>query len=132
MICEQALAWSVAHIDNEEIDRINIHHASLRAMTKAFETLDVPPDYLLVDGKFRMPHDATPQEAVIGGDALCFSIAAASILAKVSRDRWIVAESVKYPEYGLERHKGYGTPQHREAIRRHGPTPIHRKSFRWF
>ena len=100
-------------------------------MAKAYAGLQVPPDYLLIDGKFSVPDLEAPQEAIINGDALSLTIAAASILAKVSRDRWIVAESEKYPEYALDRHKGYGTAQHREAIRRHGPTPIHRKSFRW-
>ena len=134
-----AVAWSVASVDAEEIDRINIHHASLKAMRLAVSTMSEWPEYLLIDGKFTLdvgaihesPLRGLPQEAVVDGDALCQSIAAASILAKVSRDRWISEEGRKYPEYNFGRHKGYGTVEHREAIRRYGPTPLHRRSFRW-
>ncbi|HEX5037697.1 MAG TPA: ribonuclease HII [bacterium] len=132
-IRRHAVAWSVASVDAEEIDRINIHHASLKAMKLAVSSMAAEPEYLLIDGKFTLS-DAfffLPQEAVVDGDALCQSIAAASILAKVSRDRWISEEGRKYPEYNFGRHKGYGTVEHREAIRRYGPTPLHRRSFRW-
>jgi ribonuclease HII len=138
-ILRHAISWSVASVDAQEIDRINIHHASLKAMSLAVSTMSEKPEYLLIDGKFTLdvgaqliaPLHGLPQEAVVDGDALCQSIAAASILAKVSRDRWISEEGKKYPEYNFAQHKGYGTVEHRAAIRRHGPTPLHRKSFRW-
>lgn len=132
-ICRHAVAWSVASVDAEEIDRINIHHASLKAMKLAVSSLSAAPEYLLIDGKFTLA-DAflfLPQEAVVDGDALCQCIAAASILAKVSRDRWISEQVKNYPQFDFARHKGYGTSRHREEIKRHGPTPLHRRSFRW-
>jgi ribonuclease HII len=132
-ICESAICWAVASIDAEEIDRINIHHASLKAMRMAVESMPRRPEYLLIDGKFTLTDEPLflAQEAVVDGDARSQTIAAASILAKVSRDRWITEEGKKYPEYRFNKHKGYGTAEHREAIRRFGPTPLHRRSFRW-
>lgn len=133
VICEKALAWAVASVDAAEIDRINIHQASLKAMALAVRSLSESPDYLLIDGKFTLNADVvfmTPQEAIIGGDGLCQSVAAASILAKVTRDRWISEEGKKYPGFTFDRHKGYGTVQHRKEIRMFGLTPLHRRSFR--
>ncbi len=128
-ICLKAIAWAVARVEVEEIDEINIHHASLKAMKQALHELTLQPDFLLVDGKFPLV-TTMPQRAVVRGDQLCHCVAAASILAKVSRDRWIREESKKYPEFSFAQHKGYGTSKHLEEIKRNGPTPLHRKSFR--
>lgn len=138
VIRREAVAWAVASVDACEIDRINIHQASLKAMRLAVEALAPCPDYLLIDGKFildvgaigQSPLHGMPQEPVIGGDGRSQSIAAASIMAKVTRDRWIAEEGKKYPEYGFAKHKGYGTAEHRTAIRKFGLTPLHRRSFR--
>ena len=123
-----ALAWSVALIGAGEIDRINIHRASLEAMRRAAEGLNPRPEFLLVDGRFPLSL-RIPQRPVVHGDSLCQAVAAASILAKVSRDRWMREAACRYPEFGFDRHKGYGTAVHREAIRRHGLSPIHRRTF---
>ena len=129
VIKSRAIAFGIGMAEHEEIDRINILQASLLAMRRAVEALKILPDYLLIDGKFTI--DSTiDQRSVIKGDALSLSIAAASILAKVSRDRMMVALDLRYPEYGFSRHKGYPTKAHKEAILTHGPCPIHRKSFR--
>jgi len=132
VIQSQAIAWSVAAVEADEIDRINIHHASLKAMALAVLALSEKPDYLLIDGKFTLKDGlfTMPQEAVIGGDGLSQSVAAASILAKVSRDRWISEEGKKYPSFNFAKHKGYGTLEHRRAIRKFGLTPLHRRSFK--
>ncbi|MBN1939585.1 MAG: ribonuclease HII [Candidatus Aminicenantes bacterium] len=112
-----------------EIDAVNILHASREAMRRAVEALSAPPDIILLDG---LPFDgfARPREAVVGGDRRSISIAAASILAKVCRDRMMTLAGCRYPGYGIERHKGYGTRGHYEALARLGPTPFHRKSFK--
>jgi ribonuclease HII len=129
VIQTQAIAFGIGLSDHEEIDRINILQASLLSMKRAVEDLQMTPDYLLIDGKFTI--DSTiDQRSVIKGDALSLSIAAASILAKVTRDRIMADLDVKYPQYGLKRHKGYPTKAHKEAILAHGPCPIHRKSFK--
>lgn len=128
-ICRCALAWSVASVTAEEIDRINIHHASLKAMRLAVEQLSPLPQYVLIDGKFELDCRIA-QEAIIKGDALSQSVAAASILAKVSRDRWISEEGKNYPQFRFAKHKGYGTVEHRREIQEHGLTPLHRRSFR--
>lgn len=130
-IIEVAISWSVSMVSTVEIDRINIHHASLRAMQQAVEGLRPAPEFLLVDGRFALSLKL-PQSPLIDGDARSQTVAAASILAKVSRDRWMVAVAKKFPDYGFERHKGYGTARHLLAIRKHGLTPIHRKTFRSF
>lgn len=127
-ICSRALAWAVAEVEPTEIDRVNIHWASLRAMQGAVEKLRRRPDYLLVDGRFPLAVPI-PQQAVIDGDAKCQVIAAASIVAKVWRDRLMCRLEEVYPKFQFGQHKGYGTQQHREELRCHGPTPIHRKSF---
>lgn len=126
-IRETALAWSIGAADNKEIDRINIYQASRLAMGRALVKLQPPPDYLLVDAlKLDTPID---QQSVIHGDALSRSIAAASILAKVERDRTMEEWDRLYPEYGFLRHKGYATPEHMEALEKFGPTPHHRFSY---
>jgi len=123
-----AVAWAIASVDVETIDRINIRQASLLAMRRAVEQLPLSPDYLLIDGRDTIDWSC-PQQAVIQGDATSFSIAAASVLAKVHRDRLIVELDREYPGYGLASHKGYGSPEHLEALVRLGPTPLHRRSF---
>ncbi len=124
----RAAAWAIASVDAETIDQINIRQASLLAMRRAVAQLAVAPDSLLIDGCDTIDWPCA-QQAVVKGDARSLSIAAASVLAKVHRDRQMVALDAVYPGYGLARHKGYGTPQHLEALRRLGPTPLHRKSF---
>jgi ribonuclease HII len=123
-----AVAWAIAAVDAEMIDRINIRRASMLAMRMAVEQLSMSPDYLLIDGRDTIEWDC-PQQAVIQGDGTSFSIAAASVLAKVHRDRLLVALDAEYPGYGLARHKGYCSREHLEALDRLGPTPLHRKSY---
>jgi ribonuclease HII len=123
-----ALAWAIAMVDAETIDRINIRRASLEAMRRAVEQLTTGPDFLLIDGRDTIEWDC-PQQAVVKGDARSVSIAAASVVAKVFRDRLLVELDQEFPGYGLARHKGYGSPEHMEALERLGPTPLHRKSF---
>lgn len=127
-IIEKAVAWSVVFVDAEVIDEINIRKATHLAMEKAVEKLSVKPDILLVDGNDNISFDI-PSEYIIKGDAKSHSIAAASIIAKVTRDRYMVEMADVYPEYSFEKHKGYGTKVHMEAIREHGICSIHRKSF---
>lgn len=127
LIRERALAWAVASADASEIDQINILQASRLAMRRAVASLPVPCDYLLVDAlTIDWP---VPQQALIKGDARVRAIAAASILAKVARDACVDSLDAVYPGYGLSRHKGYPTPEHREALRRLGPCPLHRRSY---
>jgi len=123
-----AVAWALAAVDAETIDRINIRQASLLAMRLAVEQLALTPDFLLLDGRDTIRWNG-PQQAVIQGDATSFSIAAASVLAKVHRDQMLVELDRKFPGYGLASHKGYGCPQHLAALARLGPTPLHRRSF---
>jgi ribonuclease HII len=123
-----AVAWAIAAVDAATIDQINILRASLLAMRLAVEQLALAPDYLLIDGRDMIDWPC-PQQPVISGDALSLSIAAASVLAKVYRDRLLVELDVEFPGYGLARHKGYCCPEHFEALARLGPTPLHRKSF---
>jgi ribonuclease HII len=128
VIRTKAVAWAVAAVDVETIDRINIRRASLLAMQLAVEQLAVAPDYLLIDGRDTIEWPCL-QQAVVQGDATSFSIAAASVLAKVYRDRLLVELDSVYPGYGLAMHKGYCTAEHLEALARLGPTPLHRKSY---
>lgn len=128
VITKTALAYSIASSDEKRIDEINILNASLEAMNKAVKTLGAVPDFTLVDGNITRGLDF-PCEAVVKGDSLSASIAAASILAKVSRDRYMRRMAELYPGYGFEKHKGYGTKAHREAILALGICPIHRRSF---
>jgi len=123
-----AVAWAIAAVDVETIDRINIRQASLLAMRIAVRQLALSPDFLLIDGRDTIDWDC-PQQAVIQGDATSFSIAAASVLAKVHRDRMLVELDCQFPGYGLARHTGYGSPEHLDALARLGPTPLHRRSF---
>jgi ribonuclease HII len=123
-----AVAWAIAAVDAETIDRINIRQASLLAMRLAVQQLALSPDFLLIDGRDTIDWPC-PQQAVIEGDARSLSIAAASVLAKVHRDRLLVELDRQFPGYGLASHKGYCCPQHLAALARLGPTPLHRKSF---
>jgi ribonuclease HII len=127
-IRRNAIAWAIAAVDVETIDRINIRRASLLAMRLAVEQLALGPDYLLIDGRDTIDWPC-PQQAVIQGDGTSLSIAAASVLAKVYRDRLLVELDCQVPGYGLARHKGYCSPEHLAALARLGPTPLHRKSF---
>jgi ribonuclease HII len=112
----------------EEIDRINIYWARMLAMSRAVDSLGFDPAMILVDGN-RCPRWERPSVAIVGGDAKCRSIAAASIVAKVTRDRIMIEHALEHPGYGWERNKGYPTPEHQEALQRLGPTPLHRRSF---
>lgn len=126
-IRQRAVCWAVATADAAEIDRINIYQASRLAIRRAIEALSPQPDYLLIDAlRIDLPY---PQQGIVRGDAVCPSIAAASILAKVSRDASMCEWDSVYPGYGLARHKGYYTPEHVAALARLGPTPLHRMSF---
>ena len=127
-IRERAVSWSVAVVEPDEIDRLNIYRASLTAMGRAVEALAVRPQHVLTDAR-RIPGCDLPQEPIVGGDALCHAIAAASILAKTTRDALMRDYEQVYPGYGFAEHKGYTTAGHRDAIRKLGPCPIHRKSF---
>ena len=124
----KALSWSVARAGVDEIDTLNILHASMLAMKRAVETLSTSPEHVLVDGN-RLPDWSYPAEAVVKGDSRVQAIAAASILAKVTRDREMIALDQTYPGYGFAGHKGYPTKVHMEALDQLGPTPIHRRSF---
>ncbi len=136
LITSHALAFAVAHSSPEEIDRINILRASLLAMRRAVEKLKPVPDFLFVDGNFPIPPakygpwGAIRQEPLVSGDSRCASVMAASILAKVTRDRMMHEYERVYPGYGFASHKGYPTKAHRVALRMLGPSPIHRKTFR--
>ena len=128
IIKSQALSFSVALATEQEIDQINILNATMLAMQRAYSGLTVVPDLTLVDGN-RLPELSGNAEFVIGGDAKSQSIAAASILAKVSRDRLMLGLDEQFPEYGFAKHKGYGTKMHMNAILTYGASPVHRKSF---
>ena len=120
--------YGLGLIDVETIDRVNILQATFLAMQQAVSQMNVVPDHLLIDGN-QLPLFAIPALGVVKGDAHSISIAAASILAKVTRDRLMVEWDRKWPEYGFKKHKGYATPEHVEALRKYGPCPLHRKSF---
>ena len=128
VIQAKALAFGIGWATAEEIDRVNILQATFLAMGRAVEALPAPADYALVDGN-RMPPLPIPGETIVKGDATSASIAAASILAKVSRDRLLRRLDEEHPEYGFAKHKGYGTKAHYEAIQAHGILPVHRRSF---
>jgi len=128
LIRQRALAWSVIEIPAAEIDRINILQATLLGMRQAVEQLSVSPGLVLIDGN-RLPPLPCAARAIVGGDGLEPAISAASILAKVTRDRIMREWHYRYPEYGFDRHKGYGTPEHLRSLARFGPCEIHRRSF---
>lgn len=128
-IIENAIAWGVGIKDNNVIDEINILEATRLEMHEAIENLQVKPDFIFIDAEKKVDTDKIPYLPIIKGDALSISIAAASIIAKVTRDRMMREYDKEYPEYGFEKHKGYGTKVHVEAIKEHGLTPIHRRSF---
>ena len=127
-IREHALSFAVARVGAAVIDAVNILQATMQAMREAVDGLDTPPDEVLVDGN-RCPALPYPARAVVRGDVSVAAISAASILAKVARDREMIEMDRRYPEYGFARHKGYGTRAHRDALLRFGPSPIHRASF---
>lgn len=129
-ITRVALAWQVAFVDAAEIDRINILRASQLAMRRALYALEPLPGFVLVDGHLPIPELLVPQRAVIGGDRRSTVIAAASILAKVTRDRWMTQAHTDDPRYGYDKHKGYGTPEHLRAVTEYGYSTLHRRSFR--
>jgi len=124
----KAAAWGVGLATVEEIDQINIYWARMLAMSRAVEALGLEPAWVLVDGN-ALPKWQRPSRAIVDGDARCRSIAAASIIAKVTRDRMMVEYAASHPGYGWEHNRGYPTPDHRRALRELGPTPLHRKSF---
>ncbi|MDR1630401.1 MAG: ribonuclease HII [Oscillospiraceae bacterium] len=128
VICERATAYSVAYADETEIDEYNILNATFLAMRRAVAGLSVPADCVLVDGN-RAPGTGLPEQCIVKGDGKSVSIAAASILAKVSRDRFMLCLAGEYPQYLFEKHKGYGTALHYEMIEKYGVSPVHRKSF---
>lgn len=131
-IREQAVAWAVASISAQEIDELDILNARMKAMQMAIDSLSVKPDFALIDGN--RDHGSrcaiiTPHELVVKGDSRSASIAAASILAKVSRDRYMEESAEVYPEYQFAKHKGYGTKLHTQMLDQYGPSPIHRRTF---
>ena len=128
VITERALTYGIASASVEEIEELNILNATFLAMNRAIEKLDPVPELALIDGN-RNTGIALPSRCVVKGDSRCADIAAASILAKVSRDRYMLTLAEKYPQYHFEQHKGYGTKLHYEAIREYGPSPEHRPSF---
>lgn len=128
VICEKALSFGIAFASAEEIEEFNILNATFLAMNRALAQLDPRPELALIDGN-RNTGIQMPSRCVVKGDARCADIAAASILAKVTRDRYMLEMAEQYPEYHFEQHKGYGTRLHYEALRKYGPSPIHRMSF---
>lgn len=128
VIREQALSYSIAYATVDEIEEINILNATMLAMRRAIDGLDIKADYAMIDGN-KIPPIDIDAECIVKGDAKSMSIACASILAKVSRDRLLYKYAEEYPMYGFDKHKGYGTKVHREAILKYGPCQYHRKSF---
>ena len=132
VIREQAVAWAVARVEAAEIDETDILSARMKAMQLAIDRLTPAPDFALLDGNRDHGRSAavtTPHRTIVKGDSLSASIAAASILAKVSRDRYMKEIAAQYPQYEFDRHKGYGTKRHYELLRQYGPSPIHRRTF---
>ncbi len=123
------IIYGIGMVEHDVIDTINIFQATIQAMLLAVAQLRIKPDFLLVDG-LSLPHTDIPCEKIVKGDELCLSIAAASVIAKVSRDNYMLAMHEKYPQYGFDKHKGYGTEKHLAALKLHGPSPIHRLSFK--
>ena len=129
LIMDKAAAVGIGVVPPETIDRINIFQATIVAMSHAVEELEPPPDFLLIDGPISLPLQIA-QKGIIKGDRLSVSVAAAGIVAKVTRDRLMMDLHKQYPAYGFDSHKGYPTRSHKEALSRHGPCPVHRKCFR--
>jgi ribonuclease HII len=129
LVMDRALSVGIGVVSAAQIDRINILKAALQSMALAAADLDQKPDFLLVDGKFEIPA-VIPQQAIVRGDSKSISIAAASIVAKVIRDRQMTGFHRQFPQFGFQQHKGYPTRAHREAIRKHGICPIHRRTFK--
>lgn len=129
VILEEAISYSVAIIGQDVIDEINILNATKQGVTKVVEELDVKPNLILVDALTHINTKGIPYDSIIKGDAKCYNIAAASIIAKVTRDRIMREWDEIYPQYGFINHKGYGTAKHIEALKEYGPCPIHRKTF---
>ncbi|CAG0963008.1 MAG: ribonuclease HII [Bacteroidetes bacterium] len=127
---KKALAWAVAKVDNNEIDKINILNASIKAMHLALAKLKVKPEYIIVDGNRFKAYKNIPHTCIVKGDGKYMNIAAASILAKTHRDEFMLKQHKKFPQYGWDKNKGYPTKIHREAIKVYGQTHLHRKSFR--
>jgi ribonuclease HII len=125
---DSRICYGIGFIDSAEIDRINIYQATIQAMLLAISKLTESPDYLLVDG-LKLPHPSIPSLKIVKGDTLSQSIAAASILAKVTRDQMMLEYHAQWPHYGFDQHKGYCTSKHLEALKKHGPCEIHRRSF---
>lgn len=128
LIKEHALSWSIIHISAQDIDRFGIQHANISGMRRAVAQLDRRAHYALIDG-FAVPGLVQPQLPIIGGDGFARCVSAASILAKQARDELMIEFATQYPEYSFEKHKGYGTKVHLDAVRRHGASPIHRYSY---
>ena len=128
-ITEEALAWSVGVVTEKEIDDLNILNATKKALERALESLEIRPDRILVDALEHIDTKGVPYTSVIKGDAKIYSISAASIIAKVTRDRMMREYDEVYPEYGFAKHKGYGTAAHIAAIKTYGPCPLHRRTF---
>lgn len=128
IITQKAISYSIGIATEREIDEINILNATFLAMKRAVDGLEICPDYAMIDGN-REPHTGIFEETVVKGDGKVMSVAAASILAKVSRDRFMLEMAEKYPQYQFEKHKGYGTKLHYEMISQYGVSPIHRRSF---
>ena len=128
-IIKNAISWSVTIIDQKEIDDINILNATKGGLTKCIQTLEIKPNIIIVDALEKIDTCGIPYESIIKGDAKCYSIAAASIIAKVTRDRIMKEWDEVYPQYGFAKHKGYGTAAHIAAIKEYGLCPIHRRSF---
>ncbi len=124
------IKWGIGMLSEKIIDKINIFQATKLAMKKAIQSLGIEPEFLLLDGNFTLEDLSISQKAIIRGDEKVFSCAAASIIAKVTRDRLMCRYAKKYPQYGFEKHKGYGTQKHIEAIKKNGPCNVHRKTFR--
>ena len=129
VICEKAVDYSIGIATEQEIDEINILNATFLAMHRAVEGLKTKPDYALIDGNQYPKIPFVMEETVVKGDAKAMSIAAASILAKVSRDRFMLEKAKEYPQYQFEKHKGYGTKLHYEMLKEYGPSPVHRMTF---
>ncbi|MBK7895401.1 MAG: ribonuclease HII [Candidatus Promineifilaceae bacterium] len=129
LICQHALAYGIGQQPASVIDEIGILPANRLAMGTAVAQLTIPPEFLLIDGRIRLPQLNIRQKSIVRGDSQSLSIAAASILAKVTRDRLMIALDSQFPRYGFAQHKGYGTQQHRDAIAQHGPCPQHRHTF---